>query len=145
MANRSRLTLFWLVALTGLIAPWLNTCSLLLPATAPQSCRVKSVYDGDTTPLNCNGETIKTRFYCIDTPEMGQKPWGKQSRDHLRGIIGTEVTLKRHDTDRYGRGVAELFDATGQSVNLAMVRAGRAPAWLMVALLKLFSMTKNGL
>ncbi|QEP43387.1 hypothetical protein D5085_09790 [Ectothiorhodospiraceae bacterium BW-2] len=127
---RARLILFWGVALTGLVVPWLDG-GIPLPMTATaESCRVKSVYDGDTATLSCNGETIKTRFYCIDTPEMGQKPWGEQSRDHLRGIIGTEVTFKRHDTDRYGRVVAEVFDATGQSVNLAMVRAGMAAVYV---------------
>ncbi|QEP45154.1 thermonuclease family protein [Ectothiorhodospiraceae bacterium BW-2] len=75
--------------------------------------------------MNNFGEGID----CIDTPEIGQKPWGEQSRDHLRAIIGSEITLKRHTTDRYGRVVAELFDATGQSVNLAMVRAGRAAVY----------------
>ncbi len=84
-------------------------------------CDVESVYDGDTVWVVCDGRREKLRLYCIDAPEMGQKPWGKASRNHLRSIIGDAVTVESIDTDRYGRTVARLWsdsiDLIGQMIS----------------------------
>lgn len=36
---------------------------------------------------------------------MAQKPWGRDSRDHLRAVLprGTSITVIRRDIDKYGR------------------------------------------
>jgi endonuclease YncB( thermonuclease family) len=61
---------------------------------------------------------------------MQQQPWGTESRDHLRAITPRVVSLTIHDTDRYGRKVAEVIDpATGEALNRAMVAAGHAAVY----------------
>jgi len=130
MVVHRRLPLFWTVAVFGVVGPWV----LHVPISADSnlangrqtSCQVESVHDGDTMTLRCPGRgTVKVRLYCIDAPEMEQEPWGRRSRDYLRRIVGTEVQLVKHDTDRYGRVVAEVFSRE-ENLNLAMVRAGWA-------------------
>ncbi len=88
-------------------------------------CAVESVYDGDTIWVSCNGKREKIRLFCIDAPEMQQKPWGEQSRDHLRGLLGPTVGVERLDTDRYGRTVAKLWTGDDDTT-LRMVRDGWA-------------------
>lgn len=87
--RHQRLSLFWLASIIGLVLPWLPSCE----TTASRTCTVNSIYDGDTMRLTCGGERLKVRLYCIDAPEMGQKPWGKQSRDYLRSITPDQVDL----------------------------------------------------
>lgn len=91
-------------------------------------CEVNSVYDGDTMRVTCNGKKTKIRLYCIDTPEMEQRPWGTESRDFLRALTPANVTLKAYDTDRYGRLVAEVFVGS-RNLNLAMVEHGQASVY----------------
>lgn len=86
-------------------------------------CQVKSVYDGDTMTLICQGETVKVRMYCIDAPEMKQSPWGSHARDHLRGLAGDKLSVRQIDKDRYGRVVGEVFYGQ-ENLNLQMVRDG---------------------
>jgi len=93
-----------------------------------QNCQVNSVYDGDTMRVTCDTEKHKVRLYCIDTPEMQQKPWGLESRDALRAITPKRVNLLKHDIDRYGRIVAEVF-AGDMNLNLQMVKQGQAAVY----------------
>lgn len=88
-------------------------------------CDVESVYDGDTAWVVCNGQREKLRLYCIDAPEMQQKPWGTQSRDHLRSIIGDTVSVERVEMDRYGRTVARIWSGD-LDLNGQMLRDGWA-------------------
>lgn len=134
--RHKRMPLFWTVAVVALTLPW------LLPdlggndgapwsgnATADRlSCRVESIYDGDTMTVRCAGREEKVRLYCIDTPEMEQRPWGRQSRDYLRRITPSQVEVVTHDRDRYGRLVGEVLSG-GRSLNLAMVEAGQAAVY----------------
>lgn len=91
-------------------------------------CDVRKVYDGDTMTLYCRGEETKVRLYCIDTPEMGQKPWGRKSRDVLRALAGNRVVLIPKEKDRYGRtvGIVLSGDEDRENLNLAMVWSGDA-------------------
>ena len=90
-------------------------------------CTVKSVYDGDTLTADCREGEVKVRVFGIDAPEMGQEPWGTQSRDAFRRIVnrGDAVRLRVIDQDRYGRTVAQVF-ADDRDAGLEMVRLGRA-------------------
>lgn len=109
------------VAIIGL----LSTCGL-----HAESCRVDHCHDGDTCTLECAGERVKVRLYCIDAPELLQAPWGEQSRDHLRGRIppAASVDLVSVTRDKYGRTVGVLlFD--GMNVNLNQVQSGWAAAY----------------
>jgi len=122
--RHQRLGLFWTAALIGLALPWLPSFS----ADSAQSCTVNSIYDGDTMRLTCDGKRMKVRLYCIDAPEMKQRPWGRESRDYLRAITPERVTVVAHDRDRYGRTVGEVFtdDENRENLNLAMVWSGNA-------------------
>ena len=91
------------------------------------TCSVKSVYDGDTLTAGCPEGEVKVRVFGIDAPEMGQQPWGTQSRDAFRRLVnrGDSVSLRVIDQDRYGRTVAQVFTGS-RDAGLEMVRQGRA-------------------
>ncbi len=93
-------------------------------------CQVLKIYDGDTMTLQCPNNPKKTRgrMYCIDTPEMKQKPWGTEARDYLRSITGKTVRLVQIDKDRYGRIVGEVYSGS-INLNLAQVKAGKAAVY----------------
>lgn len=128
--NHRRIGLFWTVAVVSLTLPWAIRSYWLptRPAAAGQShdvCAVLSIYDGDTMTVSCAGRKTRVRLYCIDAPEMGQEPWGRESRDHLRAMVGSLVRVAARNRDRYGRTVAEVF-SENRNLNLAQVRAGWA-------------------
>ena len=58
---------------------------------------------------------------------MKQTPYGQAARGLLRSLlpVGTQITLREINRDRYGRTVAEVFKGQ-DSVNLAMVANGQA-------------------
>lgn len=130
-----RLGLFWTVAALSLTVPWaLKGCSIPTTGTAGQvynDCSVLSIYDGDTMTVACAGRKMKVRLYCIDAPEMGQEPWGRESRDHLRAITPPTVRIVVRDRDRYGREVAEVIvpDDSEENLNRAQVWAGQAAVY----------------
>ena len=128
--NHHRLTLFWGLALAGLLLPWLASCEVpLMPGgKAARACVVNSIHDGDSLRVTCDGEHLKVRLHCLDAPELSQPPWGQESRDHLRRITPKQVVLVPKDKDRYGRTVGELLtaDASRASINLRMVTDGQA-------------------
>ncbi|MDM8560562.1 thermonuclease family protein [Candidatus Parabeggiatoa sp. HSG14] len=97
---------------------------------APHECEVLKIYDGDTMTLQCQGKSEKTRvrMYCIDTPEIKQKPWGIQARNHLRSITGKVVQLVEVEKDNYGRMVGEVYDGE-INLNLAQVEMGQAAVY----------------
>ena len=97
----------------------------LPPKGTELSCAISNVYDGDTVTASCTNGKLKIRVWGIDAPEMGQKPWGTQSRDAMRELMPSKATIQVIDTDRYGRVVARLFD-NGKDLGLALVRQGRA-------------------
>ena len=129
LGKHNRLTLFWLLAIIGLLAPWLWKV-FQSEITTTRECTVSSIYDGDTMRVKCDGDQVKVRLYCIDAPEMGQRPWGRVSRDYLRGLAprGARVQIKEHKKDKYGRLVGEVIN-NRKNLNLVMVRAGQAAVY----------------
>jgi len=126
-----RVTAFWAVALLALTVPWvIKGCQMTPEKTGlvHEDCAVLSIYDGDTMTVRCDGEKIKVRLYCIDAPEMAQKPWGKMSRDHLRKTVERRVDIKIIDHDRYRRAVAEVSAGT-VNLNLRQVNKGWAAVY----------------
>lgn len=90
------------------------------------SCRISEVYDGDTVSARCDNGRLKIRLFGIDAPEMGQKPWGDNSRRQLQAMIPAgNIRLQVMDNDRYGRTVARIFDGD-QDLGLSLVRQGGA-------------------
>jgi len=133
--NHRRIVLFWAVAVVGLVAPWLVRAVAEAPGQTPAgdmlSCEVASIYDGDTMRVRCDGQLMKIRLYCIDAPEMGQKPWGRESRDYLRSITPERVLIRPVTKDRYGRTVGEVFaePEAPVSLNLVMARVGHVATY----------------
>ena len=68
---------------------------------------------------------------CIDAPEMSEDPWGQRAKDPLTGMlkVGSNINLMEHDTDRYGRTVAEVYKGRGRSIGLALVEKGYAEVY----------------
>lgn len=129
--RHQRIVVFWILAGLGLAAPWLwgGGFSGLLTGADGRPCTLNSIHDGDTARATCPEGPVKIRLYCIDAPEIAQRPWGSESRDHLRRIAPQTVSLIAHDKDRYGRIVGEVFGHAGQSLNLALVEAGQAAVY----------------
>ena len=73
--------------------------------------KIKNCYDGDTCTTE-SGEKI--RLACIDAPEIRGKNAdplkAKASKEFINNLLSNKkVKIKRIDTDRYGRTVAEIF------------------------------------
>lgn len=124
--------MFWIAIIIGIATPFIIKYLPPLPdpSVSGQACTLSSVHDGDTVRAVCEGEMTKIRLYCIDTPELAQRPWGQESRDHLRAILPDTLRLVVHDTDRYGRKVGDLISPqSGESFNLRMVEDGLAAVY----------------
>jgi Micrococcal nuclease (thermonuclease) homologs len=96
-----------------------------------QDCRLEKISDGDTMNLRCGTRLERVRLYCIDAPEIAQKPWGTRARDYLQSITPSNVRLLKIDRDQYGRTVGEIYttDAKPRLLNLDMVEAGQAAVY----------------
>ena len=75
-------------------------------------CLVVGISDGDTLKARCGEpgayEEVRVRLVAIDAPERGQD-FGNKARQHLSDLcFQKEAQLTVHDTDRYGRKVAEV-------------------------------------
>jgi endonuclease YncB( thermonuclease family) len=105
------------------------TGTLLLSGCTPRDpalCRLDKVRDGDSLSVTCGNQRQEVRLYCIDAPELAQRPWGKQSRTALRRFTGQTIALKVQGKDRFGRLVAEVINADGTNLNLAQLKDGQA-------------------
>ena len=93
--------------------------------------KVISITDGDTFKVLRKGKVKTIRIACIDTPEMSEDPWGKRAKDALTGMlkVGSKVNLMEHETDRYGRTVAEVYKGRGRNVGLTLVKKGFAEVY----------------
>jgi micrococcal nuclease len=93
--------------------------------------QVVKVHDGDTVTLMINGRMRKTRLIGIDAPEMNQRPWGRQAKEHLIDIMNHTdwmVTVETDEVsqDKYGRVLAYLWTNNNELINERMVRDGYA-------------------
>jgi micrococcal nuclease len=89
--------------------------------------RVVSVGDGDTIRVRTGEKTLTVRLACIDSAELGQKPYGERAASRLKQLLppNTPVSLNVVDSDRYGRSVA-LVNKGNLSINLTLVQEGQA-------------------
>jgi endonuclease YncB( thermonuclease family) len=129
--RRRKMPVFMAVLITAAAAIGMGIWNPMSTSPTAGTCNVTKIYDGDTMTLQCSGEEkeTKVRLYCIDAPEMQQKPWGTNSRDYLRKISSTQVKLVTIDRDRYGRIVGEVITDNGVNLNLALVEAGQAAVY----------------
>lgn len=112
----------WLVALACIFA----ALARYLDPPDPTRVIIDSALDGDSLVYQRAGERREVRLFGVDCPEKGQA-FGEQARAFTqKRVAGKSVRLIIHDTDRYGREVAEVILPDGASLNLALVQAGYA-------------------
>mgnify|MGYP001820613301 CR=1 FL=1 len=130
LPKHQRIALFWVLAGLGISAPWLVGDRIAFHTASEVACTIVDIHDGDTLRAICDGQNTTIRLYCIDAPELSQRPWGQTSRDHLRAITPRRVVLVAKNRDRYGRivGVVLTVDRR-ESLNLALVRSGQAAVY----------------
>jgi len=99
---------------------------LLLAAPAAADT-VLSVGDGDTLTVTGAQGRRTIRLACIDAPETAQSPYGQSARAALQQLapIGSSISVRVGEIDRYGRTVAELWRGSA-NLNLSLVRQGQA-------------------
>lgn len=91
-------------------------------------CALIKVVDGDSVHAQCAGKRLNIRLLGVDAPEMGQTPWGAQSKDVLQKKLARSFSLKPMGADIYKRqlGIIYLDD---EDINLYMIEIGRAVAY----------------
>ncbi len=119
-----------LVLMTGIVCLALLTSVVKADSSLPEA-RIVEINDGDTVVINMDGKRYRTRLIGIDAPEMGQDPWGRRAKEHLREVVkgsghtvrvGTDLTKY----DKYGRLLAYLWLDDRTLVNELMLRDGYA-------------------
>ncbi|MCA9211964.1 MAG: thermonuclease family protein [Planctomycetales bacterium] len=89
-------------------------------------CVVTKVLDGDSMIVAKGDDTIEVRLAGIDCPEFGQR-FGNEAREMTSKLcLNQRVSIKRIDTDRYGRTIAIV--AT-DSVDVAVELLRHGMAW----------------
>jgi micrococcal nuclease len=93
--------------------------------------RVVEVYDGDTIGVMVEGSREKIRLIGIDAPEMGQQPWGKMAKEHLRKLLENSdwvvaLGFDLQERDKYGRLLRYVTTPDGSMINVQMLRDGYA-------------------
>jgi len=116
----------------------LSIVLMLLPGLALSNAagklpeaRVIAVNDGDTVTIVLNNKKYRTRLIGMDAPEMGQEPWGRRAREHLRMLLKEARWRVSVDTDvekydKYGRLLVYLWTPDEEMLNERMVRDGYA-------------------
>ena len=89
------------------------------------------IVDGDTVRLQVNlgfntYQESNFRLYNYNAPEMRgeEKKFGELATQHLQGIlpIGTEVVIRTHKADKFGRYLAEIFYETPTFAEVDLIR-----------------------
>ncbi len=122
------------IVLIGTLLSWAAAAAsapACTPFTSTEPARVAAVIDGDTLRL---GDGRRIRLIGVNAPELHDRsgraePGGKAARrladDFLRGSrLMLAVGEVRHD--RYGRTLAHVWRADGQSLEAALLAAGLA-------------------
>jgi len=110
-------------ALSCLALIWLASTAF----GADFQAKVIHVTDGDTiTVLNDTNEQIKIRLNGIDCPEKAQA-YGKKAKTFTKDLVAGEmVTIKAHETDRYGRTIGNVVLEDGRNLSQELVKVGYA-------------------
>jgi micrococcal nuclease len=100
-------------------------------SSAVQEASVLAVNDGDTVTLKISDKEYRTRLIGIDGPEMGQEPWGRKSREHLRRLLKDlrwQVLVETDvvSYDKYNRLLVYLWSQNNNLINEQMLLDGYA-------------------
>jgi len=131
---RSGRTTTGLSSIAFVLIAWCLCSFIIDPSFAAQQSsgvHVVKVHDGDTVTLMLDGRMRKTRLIGIDAPEMNQRPWGRQAKEHLIDVINHTDWLVTMETDevkidKYGRTLVYLWTNHNELVNERMVLDGYA-------------------
>ena len=86
-------------------------------------CERHKISDGDTVVATCDRQKIHIRLAGIDAPEMGQTPYGEQSRAALAQRLPAHFDMHYLGQDYYHRSLGILYDIN-RDVNLTMIADG---------------------
>ncbi|MDA8106971.1 MAG: thermonuclease family protein [Nitrospiraceae bacterium] len=100
-------------------------------SSAAIAADVVRVIDGDSIVVSMSGQAEEIRLIGIDAPEMGQRPWGRKAREHLKEILlrssyRVSVAYDVEKRDKYGRLLAYIRTADGGLANAEMLKGGDA-------------------
>ena len=92
--------------------------------------RVENVVDGDTIDVRVDGQSVRVRYFGVDTPERGDRCY-REATERNRTLIGDSVLLlpDARDSDRFGRSLRYVFSTSGVSVDATLVAEGYGLAW----------------
>lgn len=96
MKRGNKLSALIVAALIDIVGPWFLRTLEELGFYRATDYLLDSVSDGDTVRATCGGEAVKIRLHCIDAPEMGQRSWGQERRDHLRRLVPRPAIDRLH-------------------------------------------------
>jgi micrococcal nuclease len=116
-------------------------CLFALAARADFTGTVARVLDGDTlfvvqpTKTNNPPPLVEIRLHWADAPEIAHsksqrnQPFGPEAKARLEQLTANQqITVHETKGRSYGRTIAQLTDAQGHDINLALVQEGLA--WL---------------
>ncbi|HTZ18995.1 MAG TPA: thermonuclease family protein [Dissulfurispiraceae bacterium] len=99
---------------------------------------VTNVLDGDTVSIKVKSfagfplKIERVRLIGIDAPELGQDPWGRKAKRHLKKLISesgwiVNVEFDAEQRDKYGRLLGYLWNRNkGTLINERMIEEGYA-------------------
>lgn len=95
-----------------------------------EPCSLAYVHDGDSCSVVVTGKLVHVRLDQIDAPELRQT-YGKKAKAALVKLLAAQgLAIERNTVDKYNRTVATLWAGNGANLNLAMVDAGHAWAYV---------------
>lgn len=85
---------------------------------------VTRIVDGDTFYMT--GQEVRVRIWGLAAPERGDPDGPEATRALADLITGQTLGCELHDTDRYGRPVAQCFLPDGRDIAAVMIEGGTA-------------------
>ena len=87
---------------------------------------VIGIIDGDTIDVLFEETSVRIRLHGIDCPEKGQA-YGKNAKEFISTLcFRKRLKVRKVDTDRYSRLIADCWLTDGTNVNYALVENGFA-------------------
>ena len=95
-----------------------------------EPAQVEEIIDGDTIEVSLGGQTVRVRYYGIDTPERGRRCY-REAKDRNESLLGETVLLlpDARDRDAGDRSLRYVFREDGLSLDATLVAEGFALAW----------------